>query len=185
MVIKMFKVIKNYLDKNLFYISVIITGTTSFLLGIFYTLFKSNVFERASNEFLEGTGILGSYVTVQSNMPSGINYFVIGLVLGIIFFFLTAMLLRLYLKKDYFKIFNLLSILNSVLIVGLIISCIFINISYMFSYIVLIISLLLYLFIFYKSLDEIFDVNLKQRIISLLVFIGPIIIILILLKLFV
>ena len=94
MVIKMFKVIKNYLDKNLFYISVIITGTTSFLLGIFYTLFKSNVFERASNEFLEGTGVLGSYVTVQSNMPSGINYFVIGLVLGIIFFFLTAMLLR-------------------------------------------------------------------------------------------
>ena len=35
------RVIKKYLDKNLFYVSVILTGITSFLTGLFYFLFKN------------------------------------------------------------------------------------------------------------------------------------------------
>ena len=179
------KFIKKYISKNLFYISVIITGITSLLLGMFYALFKANIFENASNDFLEGTGVLSSYITMTTSRPSEVNYFVIGLIISILFFFIITLLLCLFLKKSYFKIFNLLAPLNIILVVGLIFACLFINISSVLSYIILIISFILYLFVLYKTLDKIFDTKLKQRIISLLIFIGPIIIILILLKLFV
>ena len=67
--------IKKYISKNLFYISVIITGITSLLFGIFYTLFKANIFENASNDFLEGTGVLSSYITTTTSKPASANYF--------------------------------------------------------------------------------------------------------------
>ena len=100
------KFIKKYISKNLFYISVIITGITSLLLGMFYALFKANIFENASNDFLEGTGVLSSYITMTTSRPSEVNYFVIGLIISILFFFIITLLLCLFLKKSYFKIFN-------------------------------------------------------------------------------
>lgn len=178
-------IIKKYLSKNLFYVSVIITGITSLLFGMFYALFKANVFESASNNFLEGTGVLSSYITTTTGKPTGVNYFMVGLIISLLFFFIISLLLNLYLKKSYFKVFNLLACLNIVLVIGLVLACLFINISSIFSYAILIISAILYLFIFYKTLDKLFNFKLKQRIISLLIFIGPIIVILILLKLFV
>ena len=136
------KFIKKYISKNLFYISVIITGITSLLLGMFYALFKANVFENASNDFLEGTGVLSSYITMTTSRPSEVNCFVIGLIISILCFFVITLLLCLFLKKSYFKIFNLLAPLNIILVVGLIFACLFINISSVLSYIILIISLI-------------------------------------------
>ena len=177
--------IKKYISKNLFYISVIITGITSLLFGIFYTLFKANIFENASNDFLEGTGVLSSYITTTTSKPASANYFMIGLIISLLFFFIVSLFLNLYLKKSYFKMFNLLAPLNIILVIGLVFACLFINISSVFSYIILFILTILYLFIFYQTLDKLFNFKLKQKIISLLIFIGPIILILILLKLFV
>ena len=73
----MIKYIKRYLDKNLFYVSVFLTGLTSFLFGIFYTFFKDSVFKNASSSFLENSGILGAYVTTSTSKPDGVNYFLI------------------------------------------------------------------------------------------------------------
>ena len=181
----MIRFIKFYLEKNLFYVSVIITGITSLLFGVFYTLFKDSVFERASSEFLEGTGVLEAYITSATSRPSEINYFVIAIIAALLFFFIISLLLHFYLKKDYFKIFNLLSCLNVILIFILILSCIFIKISNIFTYVILIAGIILYLFILYKNLKFLFKLGKKQIVISLLIFICPIIITLILLKLFV
>lgn len=177
--------IKKYINKNLFYISVVITGVTSLLFGLFYTLFKAYIFESASNDFLEGTGVLSSYVTTVTAKPSEVNYFIIGLIISIVFFFIISLFLNLYLKKGYFKIFNLISILNIVLVIGLILSCLLINISSVFAYIILIVSIILYLYIFYNALGIILNMSFKGKNISLLIFLGPVILILIILKLFV
>lgn len=181
----MINVIKSYLDKNLFYVSVIITGITSLLFGIFYLLFKNNVFESASNDFLEGTGVLSAYVTTSTNRPSEVNYFLVGLVLSLVFFFVIALILSLYSKKSYMKVFNLVSVLNIILIIGLILSCIFIDISEIFTYIILIVIAILYLVGLYLCFNKIFDLDKKKTIISLVVFALLVIVILILLKLFV
>lgn len=181
----MIKFIKSYLDKNLFYVSVIITGLTSLLFGLFYTLFKNNVFENASNNLFDGTGVLSSYVTTSTNRPSEVNYFLIGLVLSLIFFFVVTLILSLYLKKSYIKLFNLLSFLNIILVIGLIISCIFIGIFDVLAYIILIIIVILYLFMLYMCFNKIFDLDKNKKIISLVGFTVILIIILVLLKLFV
>ena len=174
----MIKFIKSYLDKNLFYVSVIISGLTSLLFGLFYTLFKNNVFENASNNLFDGTGVLSSYVTTSTNRPSEVNYFLIGLVLSLL-------ILSLYLKKSYIKLFNLLSFLNIILVIGLIISCIFIGIFDVLAYIILIIIVILYLFMLYMCFNKIFDLDKNKKIISLVGFTVIVIIILVLLKLFV
>lgn len=181
----MIKVIKSYLDKNLFYVSVILTGVTSLLFGIFYSLFKNNVFDMASNDFLEGTGVLSAYVTTSTNRPSEVNYFLVGLVLSLAFFFVISLIWSLYLKKSYMKVFNLVSILNVILIIGLILSCIFIGIFNIFTYIILIVIILLYLFGLYLCFNKILDLDKKKTVISLAFFVLLVIIILILLKLFV
>ena len=179
------KIIKTYLNKNLFYLSVAFTGLTSLLFGLFYSLFKNNIFEKASSEFLEGTGVLSAYVTKATSTPSELNYFLIGLVLSLIFFFAITLIMSLYLKQKYFKIFNLFGILNIILIIGLSFSSLFINIFDILAYVILIITSFLYLIILYKCLISIFKLNKKKRGITLLIFVIPIILILIILKLFV
>lgn len=181
----MIEIIKRYIQKNLFYLSVIITGMTSLFLGIFYTLFKANIFENVSNDFLTGTGVLGSYVTKATFRFPYVNYFVIGLIISLLFFFMVFLILHLFLKEEYLKIFNLLSFLNIILIVGLILACLLINISDVFSFIILISFVILYLLVLNKTFDEIFNISLKQRIMSLVIIACLIIVILILLKLFV
>lgn len=181
----MIEVVRKYLNKNLFYISVIITGFTSLLFGVFYNLFKDNMFERAASDFLEGTGVLSAYITESTGRPSETNYFVIILLISICFFFIISLLMHLYTKKSYFKIFNLLSILNIVLIIGLALSSIFISVSVIFTYVILILCFGFYLFGLYQCLDKIFNLDKKKRIISMAIFVIPVILILILLKLFV
>lgn len=165
-----------------FYISALSTGITSFLLGLFYTLFKDATFEKGVDDFLEGTGVLASYITSSTGKPSETNYFLIGFLCALIFFFLISFLLHLYLKKDYIKIFNMLSSLNVILSIFLILSCTLTNISVIVSCALLVIGLILYLVLLYKKLN---DIPLKQKIISLVVFALLIFLILIFLKLFV
>lgn len=181
----MIKIIKDYLNKNLFYVSVLITGILGFCTGIFYTLFKDMMFKNASSEFLEGTGVLSAYITSSTARPSETNYFTLVLLITIAFCFLICFILSLYLKKNYFAIFNLFSFVNIIWILGFICSLLFINISLIFTYIFLIIVFILYIFILYKCFNEILNLNKRQIIISLLIFLLPVIIILILFKLFV
>ena len=181
----MIKIIRNYLNQNLFYVSVIITGVVSLLAGVFYALLKNKVFEMASSNFLEGTGVLGTYVTTSTDKPSAIYYFLIGLFCGLCFFFIISFILRIYLKTNYFKVFNLFGILNIFLFIGLILAIIFINFTILFTYGLLFILIILYLFVLYKCLDLIFKLNMKKKIVSLVIFILPVIMILIILKLFV
>lgn len=180
----MIKIIKNYLRQNLFYVSVIITGIVSFLMGLFYVLLKNELFEMTSSNYLEGTGVLANYVTVSTDRPSGVYYFLIGLFCAFFFFLIVSLILKGYLKKDYFQIFNLFGILNVILMICLILGVCFINISVLFTYIILFVFLLFYLFGFYKSLD-LLNIDKKKKIFSLLIFVLPIIIILLILKLFV
>lgn len=181
----MIEIIRKYLNKNLFYVSVIITGLTSLLFGVFYNLFKDNMFEKAASDFLEGTGVLSAYITESTGRPSETNYFVIVLLIALAFFFVISFIIHLYTKKSYFKIFNLISILNVVLIISLMLSSILINVSVIFIYVILILAFGFYLFILYQCLDKIFNLDKKKIIISLIIFVIPIVLILILLKLFV
>ena len=101
------EIIKKYLNKNYFYVSVIIMGLTSGLIGIFYSLFKNKVFERTTNDFLEGTGVLGAYITESTGKPSETNYFIIGLLISIAFFFIVSFVFSRILNKKYTYTFNL------------------------------------------------------------------------------
>ena len=175
--------IKRYLDKNLFYVSAFITGITSLLFGLFYTLFKNSVFENAADNFLEGAGVLSSYITVSTNRPSEVNYFLIALILSLIFFFLIALFLSLYFKMHYMKAFNLISFLNIIWIIGLIFSCVLISFSNLFTYIILIITLVLYLIFLNRYLN--FGYSRKKRFIFIGIFGLILLIIFVLLKLFV
>ena len=159
------EIVKKYLNKNLFYISVVITGLTSLFIGIFYSLLKDNTFEVSADKFLEGTGVLGAYITESTGRPSETNFFMIGLIISILFFFIISFVLSKFLNKKFIYIFNLFSILNVILIFGLICSCLFISISFIFSYIFLIIILILYLFVLYFVLDKILKLDLKNRLI--------------------
>lgn len=179
------EIVKKYLNKNLFYVSVIITGLTSFFIGIFYSLFKDSVFEVTANDFLEGTGVLGAYITESTGRPSETNYFMIGLLVSIIFFFIIAFVLSKFLNKKYFYMFNLISILNVILLLGLFFACILVGISLIFTYIFLIAIFILYLFLLYYVLDKIFEIDLRKKIISLIIIVIPFIIILVIFKLFV
>lgn len=179
------RIIKKYLDKNLFYVSVILTGITSFLTGLFYLLFKNSVFEKATENYLEGTGVLSSYITVQTSQPASFKYFLIGLVISIIFFFLISLVLHIYLKQKYFLIFNNLAILNVVLIIALIISSIIVSFSQTISFIILILAVILYLFLFNICLSKFWKINFKKRMVASLIILIFLIVILIFLKLFV
>ncbi len=176
--------IKKYLSKNLFYVSVMITGLLSSFLGIFYTIFKDRIYESKADSFLEGTGVLSSYITESTGKPSETNYFVIILILSLLFFFVITFILSKILNKKYLTIFNLISFLNIILFIGLIIAIIIVNFSFIFTYIVLIITILIYLFILYKSFD-LFKISKDKKMISIGLFILLILIILIILKLFV
>lgn len=180
----MVNIIKNYLKQNLFYVSVIITGMVSLFTGMFYAFFKNKVFEITSSNYLEGTGVLANYVTVSTDRPSGVYYFLIGLFCTILFFFTVSMIFKWYLKKNYIQIFNLFGILNVILLICLILGIIFINILVLFTYIILFVFLLVYLFYFYKGLD-LFNIDKKKKIISLFIFLLPVIFILLSFKLFV
>ena len=181
----MIKFASTYLKKNLFYISVMITGFTSLLMGIFYGILKSKLFETVSSNFLDGTGVLGAYVTVSSSKPSGVNYFLIVFLLGLGLFFLITFVLKIYLKKRYLEVFNLFGILNIILIFSFILGIIFINVSLLLSFILIIIGIICYLFFLYRCLIFIFKLDIKKSIISLIIFLIPILIILVILKLFV
>lgn len=181
----MIKVVSNYIHKNLFYVSVFVMGLVSLVIGIFYALLKNKMFEVASNDFLEGTGVLSSYITMSTDRPNAINYFLIGLLGILLFFFVICFILKKYLKKSYLEVFNLFGILNVVLLGGFILGFIFINVSIIFTLIFLLVIMLLYLFCLYICLDKIFKLSLRKKIISLLIFILPVIVILIILKLFV
>lgn len=179
------EIVKKYLNKNLFYVSVIITGLTSFFIGIFYSLFKDSIFEVTANEFLEGTGVLGAYITESTGRPSETNYFMIALLVSVMFFFIIAFVLSKFLNKKYFYMFNLVSILNVILLFGLFLASIFVGMSLIFTYIFLIVIFIIYLFALYSVLDKILKLDLRKKIISLIIFVIPFIIILIIFKLFV
>ena len=181
----MFKIIKSYLDKNLFYVSVIVSGLTSGLIGVFYTLYKDKLFELTTDNFLEGTGVLGAYITSSTGRPSETNYFLIGLVFSILFFFIISFIISKFLKKKYTLIFNLLSLLNVVLLIGLVLNCLFINLSLTIVYIFIGLFIFAYLFLFYKVFKEIFNLLNKEIAILFSMLLIPFIIILIVLKLFV
>lgn len=181
----MVKVIRNYLKKDRFLVSTLITGFLSLLIGFFYILFKNRVFDVAASDYLENTSVLGSYITMVTNRPSLGHYFVIGFLVSIVFFFIISLVLSFYLKEKYSFIFNLLGILNIILIIGVILAIICVNFSFILTYILLFIILALYLFILYGCFDLILKLYKKRKIISLSIFIIPIILILVILKLFV
>lgn len=181
----MIKIVSNYIHKRMFYVSVILTGLVSLVMGIFYALLKNEMFLVASHNFLEGTGVLGAYITVATDRPNAINYFLIGLLGTLLFFFVISFILKKYLKKSYLDVFNLFGILNVIVLVFIILGIILLNISISFTLIFLFLMMVLYLLGFYICLDKAFKLPLKARIISLLIFILPVIIILIILKLFV
>lgn len=179
------EIIKKYLNKNYFYISVIIMGLTSGLIGIFYSLFKNEVFERATNDFLEGTGVLGAYITESTGKPSETNYFIIGLLISIAFFFIVSFVFSRILNKKYTYTFNLNSFLSIILIIGLIFSSLLINISFVLGLIIFCLSLCLYFISIYLILDKMFKLDFKKKIFALSILLILVIIILVLLKLFV
>ena len=146
------EIIKKYLNKNYFYVSVIIMGLTSGLIGIFYSLFKNKVFERTTNDFLEGTGVLGAYITESTGKPSETNYFIIGLLISIAFFFIVSFVFSRILNKKYTYTFNLNSFLSIILIFGLVFSSLLINISFVLGLIIFYLSLCLYFISIYLHL---------------------------------
>ena len=179
----MFNFLEKYLEKNLFYVSVIITGLTSVLFGLFYAFFKDNIYNEATSNFLDGTGVLSAYVTTSVKSNSH-NYFIIGLAISLIFFFVIAFILKVITKENYFKCFNLINFLNIILLIGLIFSLIVIRVS-IFPYIILIVFILIFMFMFYCSLRKIFKLDIKNSFMFLGILSVIVIFVLIMFKLFV
>lgn len=168
---------KTYLKKNLFHLSVIITGITCALTGIFYVLYKSHIFKTASSNLLEGSSTLNSYVVSSSMDVNYVNYFFIMTIIMIIFYLIITFVFYKIIKDK--RLFNFISFSNIILIIGLIFSCIFIN------YFILMVFIIIYLIYLYKNLKNIFNLDTKQSIKCISVIIILIIIIYIILKLFV
>ena len=180
----MINIVKKYMQKNWFLISVMITGVMALVMGIFYALLKSKRFMMAEEKFLENTSVLGPYITLSAEKPDTVKYFIIIFLIALGFILIVSLILSIYLKKRYIDVFNLFSILNIILILGFLGGIVFLNISFLIAYILLILISILYLFVLYKCL-YIFKLENKKRILSLLIFIIPLILILIILKLFV
>lgn len=176
--------VKRFINKNLFPLSLIITFICSMLFGLFYALFKSKLVDRTLSDYYEGTSVLNFYVTGVSEEPSYFNYFLIVFIISMFFFFLISFILSYFYKEKYFKVFNLFGCLNIILIIGLILSLIFINLNIILGFIFLILSFGLYLFVLYKAI-ELFNLGKSKKIISLGVFSLLIMIILFILKFFV
>ena len=179
------KLIKKYFLKNRFYLSVIITGILSLILGLFYVFFKKNLFESTSSLFLDGTGVLESYVSVSNLKPNFTIYFLIIFLLSLFLFFGLTFVFKFILKQRYRNIFNLFGVLNILLILGFIFEFIFLHFSVYFTYVLLIFVFILYLVLFYRYLKMFFKVSLRQRIILLLIIVLLVFGILLILKFFV
>lgn len=126
--------------------NIVINSIISILSGVYYNLLNEKIIQNNYNNYINGSGILSSFVSKSSSeTPKDYTYLIV-IIITLIILFLIPLILKKITKKNYISYFKY----NYILIIGIILSALFIYLSTLLSIIFLVITILTYLIITIK-----------------------------------